>query len=133
MPDRGLVVRALSALLLASACLEPIDPVAVAPRLSAGVYELSSVNGSPLPFIVPWNGATWRSGRWVVSEDGSFTATFGVSSGSIRRTVEQRGVVEPIDAKSARVVFSDGTESVAMLTSGGFRVPIGIVTLGLTR
>jgi hypothetical protein len=133
MLRRGLVVRAFSLLLFASACLESIDPVAVAPKLSAGVYELSSVNGSPLPFIVPWNGAIWRSGRWVVSEDGSFTATFGVSSGSIRRTVEQRGLVEPIDAKSARVVFSDGTESVAMLTTGGFRVPIGIVTLGLTR
>ena len=133
MLGRGLVVRVCSLLLFASACLESIDPVAVAPRLSAGVYELSSVNGSPLPFIVPWNGATWRSGRWVVNADGSFTATLGVSGGSIRRTVEQRGVVEPIDAKSARVVFSDGTESVAMLTSGGFRVPIGIVTLGLTR
>ena len=133
MLRRGLVVRAFSLLLFASACLESIDPVAVAPRLSAGVYELSSVNGSPLPFIVPWNGATWRSGRWVVNADGSFTATFGVSSGSIRRTVEQRGLVESIDAKSAKVVFSDGTQSVAMLTSGGFRVPIGIVTLGLTR
>ncbi len=133
MLRRGLVARACSLLLFASACLESIDPVAIAPRLSTGVYELSSVNGSPLPFIVPWNGATWRSGRWVVNADGSFTATFGVSSGSIRRTVEQRGLVEPIDAKSARVVFSDGTESVAMLTTGGFRVPIGIVTLGLTR
>ena len=133
MLRRGLVVRALPLLLLASACLEAMDPVAVPPRLSAGVYELSSVNGSPLPFITPWNGATWRSGRWVVNEDGSFTATFGVSTGSIPRTVEQAGVVEPIDALSARVVFSDGTESVAMLTSGGFRVPIGILTLGLTR
>jgi len=133
MLRRGLVVRAFSLLLFASACLESIDPVAVAPRLSAGVYELSSVNGSPLPFFVPWNGETWRSGRWVVNADGSFTATLGVSGGSIRRTVEQRGVVEPIDAKSARVAFSDGTESVAMLTSGGFRVPIGILTLGLTR
>ena len=133
MPDRGLVVRAFSVLLLASACLEPIDPVAVQPTLSAGVYELSSVNGSPLPFIVPWNGATWRSGRWVVHPDGSFTATFGVSAGSIPRAVEQKGMVEPIDALSARVVFSDGTESVAMLTSGGFRVPVGILTLGLTR
>ena len=133
MLRRILVVRASSMLLLASACLEPIDPVAVPPTLSAGVYELSSVNGSPLPFIAPWNGATWRSGRWVVSADGSFTATFGVSAGSIPRTVEQKGMVEPIDARSARVVFSDGTESVAMLTSGGFRVPIGILTLGLTR
>ncbi len=133
MLRRGLVGRACSLLLFASACLESIDPVAVAPRLSAGVYELSSVNGSPLPFVVPWDGTTWRSGRWVVNADGSFTATLGVSSGSIRRTVEQRGLVEPIDAKSARVVFSDGTESVAMLTTGGFRVPIGIVTLGLTR
>ena len=130
---RTLVVRASSLLLLASACLEPINPVARPPRLSAGVYELSSVNGSPLPFIVPWNGATWRSGRWVVNADGSFTATFGVSAGSIPRTVEQQGMVEPIDATSARGVFSDGTESVAMLTSGGFRVPIGILTLGLTR
>ena len=133
MLRRILVVRASSMLLLASACLEPIDPVAVPPALSAGVYELSSVNGSPLPFIAPWNGATWRSGRWVVSADGSFTATFGVSAGSIPRTVEQKGMVEPIDALSARVVFSDGTESIAMLTSGGFRVPIGILTLGLTR
>jgi hypothetical protein len=133
MPDRGLVVRAFSVLLLASACLEPIDPVAVQPTLTAGVYELSSVNGSPLPFIAPWNGATWRSGRWVVNPDGSFTATFGVSAGTIPRTVEQKGMVEPIDALSARVIFSDGTESVAMLTSGGFRVPVGILTLGLTR
>jgi hypothetical protein len=101
--------------------------------VSAGVYELNSVNGSPLPFFVPWSGATWRSGRWVVSEDGSFTATFGVSSGSILRTVEQHGSVQNIDAISAKVVFSDGTESVAMLTRGGFRVPVGILTLGLTR
>jgi hypothetical protein len=133
MLRRGLVVRALSLLLFASACLESIDPVAVPPRLSAGVYELSSVNGSPLPFIVPWSGATWRSGRWVVNEDGSFTATLGVSAGSIPRTVEQKGMVEPIDALSARLVFADGTTSVAMLTSGGFRVPMGILTLGLTR
>lgn len=133
MLTRALVVRAFSALLLASACLESIDPVAVPPKLSAGVYELSSVNGSPLPFIVPWNGATWRSGRWVVNADGSFTATFGVSTGSIPRTVEQSGLVQPIDAKSAKVVFADGTESVAMLTTAGFRVPIGILTLGLTR
>lgn len=133
MLRRGLVVRALTLLLLASACLEAMDLVAVPPRISAGVYELSSVNGSPLPFIAPWNGATWRSGRWVVNEDGSFTATFAVSTGSIPRTVEQAGRVEPIDALKARVVFSDGTESVAMLTSGGFRVPIGILTLGLTR
>jgi hypothetical protein len=133
MSARGVAMRAFSLLLLTSACLEPIDPVAVSPRLSPGVYELSSVNGSPLPFIVPWNGATWRSGRWTVNADGSFTATFGVSAGTIPRTVEQRGVVETIDALSARVVFSDGTESIAMLTSGGFRVPIGILTLGLTR
>jgi hypothetical protein len=133
MPDRGLVLRACSVLLLASACLEPMDPVAVPPRLSAGVYELSSVNGSPLPFIVPWSGATWRSGRWVVNADGSFTATFGVAAGSIPRTVAQKGMVEPIDARSARVVFADGMESVAVLTSGGFRVPVGILTLGLTR
>jgi len=133
MFDRGLVVRAFSVLLFASACLESVDPVAVPPRLSAGVYELDSVNGSPLPFIVPWNGSTWRSGRWVVNADGSFTASFGVSAGSIPRIVEQKGIVEPIDARSARVVFSDGTESVAMLTSGGFRVPVGVLTLGLTR
>jgi hypothetical protein len=133
MLGRALVVRAFVALLLASACLESIDPVAVPPKLSAGVYELSSVNGSPLPFIAPWNGAIWRSGRWVVNADGSFTATFGVSAGNIPRTVEQSGLVQAIDAKSAKVVFSDGTESVAMLTSGGFRVPIGILTLGLTR
>jgi len=133
MSSRGLVVRALSLLLLATACLESIDPVSAPPRVSAGVYELNSVNGSPLPFFVPWSGATWRSGRWVVSEDGSFTATFGVSSGSIPRTVEQHGSVQNIDAISAKVVFSDGTESVAMLTRGGFRVPVGILTLGLTR
>jgi hypothetical protein len=41
--------------------------------------------------------------------------------------------VQPIDAISAKVVFSDGTESVAMLTQGGFRVPVGILTLGLNR
>ena len=133
MLRHGLVVCAFPLLLLASACLESIDPVSVPPKLSAGVYELSSVNGSPLPFIVPWNGAIWRSGRWTVNADGSFTATFGVSTGSIPRTVEQKGVVEPIDALSARVVFSDGSESIAMLTSGGFRVPMGILTLGLTR
>ena len=133
MLSRGLVVRTFSLLVLASSCLETMDPVAVAPRLSAGVYELSSVNGSPLPFVVPWNGATWRSGQWVVNADGSFTATFGVSAGSIPRTVQQTGMVEPIDALSARVVFSDGTESTATLTSGGFRVPIGILTLGLSR
>jgi len=133
MSRRGLVVRAFSLLLLASACLETIDPVSVPPRLNAGVYELNSVNGSPLPFFAPWNGATWRSGRWVVNEDGSFTATFGVSTGNIPRTVEQHGLVEAIDENSAKVVFADGTESVAMLTRGGFRVPIGILTLGLTR
>jgi hypothetical protein len=94
---------------------------------------LVSVNGNPLPFLVPSTGEVWQSGRWTVSADGSFAATFDARAGTIPRTVELAGVVKPLDALSALVVFADGTEATAVLTAGGFRVPLGILTLGLSR
>ena len=125
--------RALALLSFAAAC--GARTVTEADRLPPGAvtYHLVSVNGNPPPFIAPSTGEIWRSGQWVLSPDGSFTASFDVAAGTIPRTRELVGHMHSVDARSVQIDYSDGTQTIGTVTSVGFRAPYDVLTLGLSR
>ena len=94
------------------------------------VFVLATVNGSSLPFTDPSSGETWQSGRWTINADSSFSASFNVSTATAPGTIDRSGFVRFRDATHSLMVYNTGTTDVADITSNGFRVPFGSVTLG---
>jgi len=127
----ALLVRASLLVLVVGACDTRQSPTLVvlgAPGTNA--FVLATVNGSNLPYTDPASGETWRSGRWQINADSSFSASFDVVTGTTPGTIERSGNIRFRDATHSLVVYSTGTTDVADITSNGFRVPFGSVTLG---
>lgn len=104
------------------------------PALSAGTYRLSTVNNSALPYRDASTGATWTSGQCVIRADGSYAATFAVTtSGGTPATVTDAGYLSPIDATSALILHGDGTRTTGTLTPTGFSALLGTLLLGFTK
>lgn len=106
---------------------------ASAPALSAGTYQLVSVNGSPLPFTDPTTASKITSGACVIRSDGTFTATFTLTGGSAPGTQVLSGFITPIDARSAEIYYGNGIRTIGTLTSNGFMATVGLVSMAFNR
>ena len=99
------------------------------PAIGAGSYQLVMVNGMKLPFTDPQTSITWASGEWVVSRK-QFAASFDVTTLTGATKLTRYGVLDGVSTTTVYVVYSDGTETLALVSPAGFTV--GLEGLQLT-
>jgi len=103
------------------------------PALAAGSYQLISVNAAKLPFTDPQTSITWTSGEWVVSAHKQFSASFDVTSQTGTVKLTKSGLLDGISTTTVYVVYSDGTETLALVSEYGFTVGLDALQLGFKR
>jgi hypothetical protein len=127
----ALLARASLLVLAVGACDTRQNPtLVVIGTPGTSTFVLATVNGSGLPYTDPSSGETWQAGRWQINADSSFSASFDVATGPTPGTIARSGVIRFRDSAHSLVVYSTGTTDIADLTTNGFRVPFGSVTLG---
>jgi len=103
------------------------------PALAPGSYQLMTVNGIALPFTDPQTSTTWTGGQWVVGSHKQFSAAFDVAgpTGSIRMT--RSGLLDGISTTTVYVTYSDGAQTLALVSQFGFTVGLDALQLGFKR
>ena len=103
------------------------------PALAAGSYQLISVNAAKLPFTDPQTSITWTSGEWVVSTHKQFSASFDVTSQTGTAKLTKSGLLDGVSTTTVYVVYSDGTETLALVSQYGFTVGLDALQLEFKR
>ena len=103
------------------------------PALAAGSYQLISVNAAKLPFTDPQTSITWTSGEWVVSTHKQFSASFDVTSPTGTAKLTKSGLLDGVSTTTVYVVYSDGTETLALVSAYGFTVGLDALQLEFKR
>ena len=103
------------------------------PAIAAGSYELISVNAAKLPFTDPQTSITWARGEWVVTTRKQFSASFDVTSATGATKLTRSGLLDGVSETMVYVSYSDGTETLAVVSPYGFTVGLAGLQLGFKR
>ncbi len=102
------------------------------PAIAAGSYELVMVNGVKLPFTDPESSITWAKGEWVVASK-QFSASFDVTSATGATKLTRSGLLDGVSTTMVYVTYSDGTETLALVSPYGFTVGLERLQLSFKR
>ena len=103
------------------------------PAIAVGSYELISVNAAKLPFTDPQTSITWARGEWVVTTRKQFSASFDVTTATGATKLTRSGLLDGVSTTTVYVVYSDGTETLALVSPNGFTVGLEGLQLSFKR